>query len=174
VRKWKAERSELWAIGKRRRDTAIWPVLAEERALPGAPDRVRQHPAEPQHNPFRGIIPVMPDRQIPRTLPRVITHPDHAAHHNRLIADKLAHRLFLARLQNDHKTWLAYARQELTSALEAARLGAATSPEPSSISTTVIARDIIRAISSGTHSPLWQEQARIIIATMLESVGRTE
>jgi hypothetical protein len=113
----------------------------------------------------------MPDRQVPRTLPRVITTLDHQ---NKLIADKLAHRLLLARLQNDDKTWFVHARRELTSALDAARLRAASSLEPSSVSTTVIARDIISALSAGTQSPLWEEQARIIIATMLASAGRTE
>jgi hypothetical protein len=117
----------------------------------------------------------MPGRQIPRTLPRVITNFDPATGHaHKLIADKLANRLFLARARSDDKTWFAYACQELTSALDAARLRATPSPEPSGVSTTVIARDIIRAISDGTHSPRWQEQARIIITTMLASAGRTE
>jgi hypothetical protein len=71
----------------------------------------------------------MPDRQIPCTLPRVITNFDPAAGHaHKLIADKLAHRLFLARSQNDDKTSSAYARQELTSALDAARLRAGSQP----------------------------------------------
>jgi hypothetical protein len=117
----------------------------------------------------------MPDRQIPRTLPRIITNFDTAADHaHEQIADKLARRLFLARSQSDDKTWVAYARQELTSALDVARVRAAPSSEPSSVSTTVIASDLIRAISDGTNSPRWQEQARIIIATMLASAGRTE
>jgi hypothetical protein len=101
----------------------------------------------------------------------IYLNPASQGAHN-LIAHKLAQRLFVARLHSDDQTWFAYARQELTSALETARHSAATSREPSTVSTAIIAGDIVRAISTGTRSPLWQEHARIVIATMLASMCR--